>query len=119
MATITKPSTPGYKVVTAVYRKVKARHVSPFSLVSQTYIWSGEIWIFTIEMPPMKEATAAAWKVFLHELARDEDTWSQDMSDYLPSGVTGTRTLRLVGDPAWIVGDGNLHAVTFTAEDSL
>lgn len=120
MATITKPAAPGWKGVSARYRKVKSRFPNPFTLQTQTQIWSGEQWVFDLTLPPMSQATAAAWMAFLHELARDNDNFSLVCANYVPAGVTSPRLVRLVGnEAAWDINDAMMFGISFTVEDDI
>jgi hypothetical protein len=120
MAAITKPSAPGWQSVTPRYHKVKPRNVSPFSGVSQTYVWAGENWTFTFALPPIKNPTTAqSWITFLYDLARDDNYFVCDVSAYVPSSVTGasTKHLRLTSpDASWDINTAKLFGITFEAE---
>lgn len=118
MAEITKPSSPGWQRVSAQYRKAKSRHVSPFSLTSQTYVWSGSLWTFTFHLPPMKTAQAADWLAFLKDLVDGDNYFSCNVSLYVPSGVTSPMNLRLADNVIdWDVDRAKLFGITFTAEE--
>lgn len=124
MAEVTKPSSPGWARVSPRYIKVKPRNVSPFTLTSQAYVWSGETWRFTFELPPIVDQTVAqAWRTFLRDLAKDGNYFVCNVAAYTPtdvgtvSGEARNLNLRLV-DPqaAWEVGRGKVHQFTFECE---
>jgi hypothetical protein len=116
----TFPTSPGIRSCIPRYRKARSRSVSEFTFQAQTYLFSGERWEFEITFPSMSATDAATVISFLHTMCSTGDTTSKDMSAYLPSSVTGTRTLRLV-DPQveWSVDEMKRFGVTFTLEDAV
>lgn len=118
MATITKPSTPSWNRVVSHFRKVTSRHTSPFSLSTQTQLYSGEAWQFDLFLPSMKQTQAAAWLAFLHELARDNDNFSFACPLYVPAGVSSPRLVRLVSpNISWDINEAMLYGINFSVED--
>ena len=118
MATITKPSSPGWKAVNARYRKVKRTFPNPYTLQKKTQMWSGESWSFDLTLPPMTETQAASWLTFLHELVRDNDNFSLVCSSYVPAGVSSPRLVRFVGNVTqWSIDDAMMFGMTFVVED--
>ena len=118
MATISKPSSPGWRSVIPHYHKVKSRFVSPFSLESQTQVFAGEQWSFDLELPPMKIADAADWLTFLHELARDDDNFSLVITNYVPSAVSSPMLVRLIGgDVQWDINEIKFYGLSFAVEE--
>jgi hypothetical protein len=124
MSAITKPSAPGWANVTARYHKVKARNVSPFSGVSQAYVWSGENWSFTFTLPPLKDPTVAlSWITFLYDLAKADNYFVCNVAPYTPaavgtvSGAARNVNLRLTSpDASWDVNTAKMFGITFEAE---
>jgi hypothetical protein len=118
MATL--PTSPGWRAVSAKYQRAQARTVSPFTYQAQTQLWSGERWEFEFQLPPMKTAAAGAWLTFLHTLAKNAETFSCDVSRYVPTGVSGTMTLRLTdGQAGWNLSQARMFGITFKAEQAL
>jgi hypothetical protein len=113
------PSSPGFRSVRTTFEKAQMRTISPFTFQAQTQLWSGSRWVFEISLPPMKASEASNWITFLHTLANTADTFSKDMSAYIPSGVTGTMTLRLTeGQTSWDVDDAKTFGITFKVEQA-
>lgn len=116
MATLTKPSSPGWRSVTATFVQSKARLESPFSYRSQTQIHAGSKWQFELELPPMTASAADAWKVFLHELERDDDDFALVVTGYVPTGISSPMTVRLISKPQWSHTGKNFVSVSFVVE---
>lgn len=117
MATISKPSTPGWQRVIARYHKVKSRYVSPYSLQAQTQLFSGDQWSFDLFLPPLTLSQAGAWKSFLHELARDNDNFSFVCANYVPAGVSSPMLVRLTGsDVSWDIDEMMFFGLNFSVE---
>lgn len=62
MATLTMPSTPGFRSSRVGLRSNTQAFDSPLSGTVQTLELVGARWIFTYELPGMKRVTAAAWQ---------------------------------------------------------
>lgn len=119
MATLTKPSTPGWRSVAPRFRKVKARNVSPFTLQAQTYLYPGEQWSFDLSLPSMSTAQAGAWMTFLHQMAKSNDTFELVVTGYVPAGVTSPMTVRLAGNGNecnWDINTAKRFGLSFTVE---
>lgn len=119
MALISKPSSPGWRSVRVTYEKAKKRNVSQFTFQAQTYIEQGERWLFEFTLPNMNTTQAGAWWTFLHSLAKNDDTFSCNVSAYVPSGAPGTMTLRLAGQgnqASWDLDEIKRGGITFIAE---
>ncbi len=120
MATLTKPSTPGWKSVRVAYRKAKGSSQSPFTFHRQVYLHPGEIFSFALELPPIKDQTvAAAWITFLRNLAKNDDTFKLVTTGYVPSGVPSPMTVRLAesgNEASWDVGTAKVFGISFTVE---
>lgn len=118
MATLTKPSAPGWQRVVAHYHKVKSRHESPFSLLAQTQIFSGEKWQFDLTLPPLTEAQAGAWLTFVYGLAKADDNFSFVCTDYVPSAVSSPMSVRLIGgDCSWDINEMMFYGMAFSVEE--
>jgi len=121
MAEVTKPSSPGWRNVVTGYRRVKARVPSPYSLVSQTQVWSGTLYTFTFTLPAIKDADVADdWMTFLRDLADGDNHFVCDVSDYVPSDVSGASTMQLrlsESQAGWDMDRARLFGITFTAEE--
>jgi len=119
MATLTKPTAPGWRSVTARFVKAKARSVSPFTFQEQTYLWAGERWAFDLELPSMSASRAADWLTFLHQLAKSNDTFSLSVTGYVPTGVTSPMTVRLAGagnECSWSIDTAKRFGLSFSVE---
>lgn len=120
MATITKPSSPGWSRVVSHYHKVTARYQSPFTLQAQTQLYSGEQWSFDLSLPSMNATDAAAWLTFLHELARDNDNFSLVVTGYVPSGVSSPMLVRLIlPTVTWDIDETMRYGITFSVEQDI
>lgn len=118
MATIVKPSTPGWARVIPHYSKVSARYKSPFSLQGQTQLFSGEQWTFDLFLPPLTEAQSADWLDFLHELARDNDSFSLAITNYVPSAVSSPMLVRLIDTTvSWNIDVMKFYGINFSVEE--
>lgn len=119
MATLTKPSSPGWRSVTPHFIKAKSRHVSPFTFQSQTILHDGERWSFDLELPSMSATQAATWLTFLHDLAKSNDTFPLVVTGYVPTGVSSPMTVRLAGqgnECSWTVDTAKRYGLSFSVE---
>jgi len=120
MATITKPTAPGWQSVKAHYQRAKARNVSPFTFQAQTYIHQGERWVFELTLPPLRTtATALSWMAFLRDLAKGDNTFSLAVANYVPSDVTSPMTVRLAdagNAVSWDIDTAKFFGFSFTVE---
>jgi len=121
MAEVTKPSALKFARVSAGYRRVKARVPSPYSLVSQTQVWSGTLYTFTFTLPPIKSVSDADdIMTFLRDLADGDNHFVCDVSDYVPSDVSGASTMQLRlsdSQAGWDLDRAKFFGFTFTAEE--
>lgn len=118
MATIVKPSSPGWQRVVPRYRKVKSRHVSPFSLQAQTQIWDGAAWQFDLYLPPMTATEAADWLTFVYNLARNNDNFSLVVTGYVPAAVSSPMLVRLIGSQvSWDISEIKRYGLSFSVEE--
>lgn len=120
MATLTKPPSPGWRSVTPLYRRAKAVVESPFTYQKQVHLHPGEQWKFSLELPPIKDATVAqSWIAFLHSLAKNDDTFSLAVAGYVPSSISSPMTVRLAdsgNEATWTVGNARVFGLSFTVE---
>lgn len=120
MATLTKPSAPGWQSVKAHYQRAKARNVSPFTFQAQTYIHPGERWVFELTLPPLRTtATALSWMAFLRDLAKNNDTFELVVTNYVPTGVSSPMTVRLAdagNAVSWGINTAKFYGFSFTVE---
>lgn len=120
MANLTKPTSLHWKTVRPRYVKVKARSTSPFTFQSQTYIHPGERWEFDLVCAPLKTTTdALACMAFLRDLAKGDDTFSLDVTGYVPSDVTSPMTVRLAGngnEASWDIDTAKIYGFSLTVE---
>lgn len=119
MAAITKPSLPGWQEVEPDYRRVLARHISPYTLNSQTQDWGGENYIFTFTWPPMKQTQGLLALKFLRDLQVGNNYWSEDVTRYVSADVgdKAAMPLRVVAGSVNVsVAPGLIYRISFQAE---
>lgn len=119
MATITKPSIPGWQKVEPSYRKVMARHVSPYTLLTQAQTWSGEDYHFVFTFPPMKQTNGLLALKFLRDLQNGDNKWLEDVTRYVSSDVSdkAAMPLRVVpGSVTTQIDEGLVYRISFEAE---
>lgn len=118
MATISKPASLHFKSVRPIYRKAKARNVSPYTFKSQAYVWPGETYAFEIEVAPIRNtANAIACVTFLRDLVKADNNFTCDMSAYVPADVAQPMALRIAGNTAgWDVDTAKVFGLTFNVE---
>lgn len=119
MATITKPSIPGWQKVEPSYRKVMARHVSPYTLLTQAQTWSGEDYRFVFTFPPMKQTNGLLALKFLRDLMNGDNKWIEDVTRYVSSDVPdkAAMPLRVVpGSVTTQIDEGLIYRISFEAE---
>jgi len=117
MATLTKPSAPGWRSVKPKFTKAKARNTSPFTFQSQTYLHAGSKWTFDLELPSMSTAQALTWMTFLRNLCANDDTFALAVTNYVPADVSSPMTVRLVGNEInWDIDCAKRFGISFTVE---
>ena len=96
MAVITLPSTTRWQEVRFVPSiKPKPRFTSPTSLLAQTFVWDGESFAFSFQLPPLIKATALTWIKALRDLEIADNTFTADMSDYMSTDVSDRATFSM------------------------
>lgn len=119
MAAITKPSLPGWQEVEPDYRRVLARHISPYTLNSQTQDWGGENYIFTFTWPPMRQTQGLLALKFLRDLQAGNNHWVEDVTRYVSADVSDKATMQLrvvAGSVSVSVSPGLIYRISFQAE---
>ena len=119
MATITKPSIPGWQKVEPSYQKVMARHVSPSTLLTQAQTWSGEDYHFVFTFPPMKQTNGLLALKFLRDLQNGDNKWLEDVTRYVSSDVSDKAAMPLRVVPGSVVVSvdvGLVYRISFEAE---
>lgn len=118
MATLTKPTTPGFRSVKARFVKVKASAVSTFTLQTQTTLWSGERWEFEISLPSMTKEQADPWLTLLINMLKNDDVFVLDVSRYIPAAFGTSKTVRLQGNISeWDIDVIKRVGLTFVVEE--
>ena len=121
MAVITLPTEPnGFARIAGVpLIKPKAKRRSPFSMYSTTHVWPGEHWAFSFELPPLDKTTGLLWIKALRDLEAADDTFTLNMTDYLPSGTSGASSFSMTlvrGSAQWAVEKDGLYRISFRGE---
>jgi hypothetical protein len=119
MAVITLPSSEWARVSGVPSIKPKPRFTSPTALTSQAFVWDGESFAFSFELPPLSSASAIPWITALRKLEIADDTFTANMSNFMSSDVSGTSTmsLRVVQNSArFDVGKDGMYHISFQAE---
>lgn len=120
MATLTKPSSPGWQRVVPHYRKVKSRHTSPFSLQAQTQLFSGDSWSFDLYLPPMTATEAADWLTFVYTLAKNNDNFNLVVTGYVPTAISSPMAVRLIGsNVSWDISEIKRYGLSFSVEQDI
>lgn len=117
MATITLPSSPGFKSVRAIRRKSSFMSISPYNYTQQVYSWGGKVKVVEFELPPMKSTDAENWVQFFDDLDGHVNTFQVDLSD-IYKGETGLESvnMRLVdSETSFTVDLANISSFSFTA----
>lgn len=89
---ISLPTSPTARSITIRKRSVVGVDASPFTLQAQAYVWSGQLWLASVQLPPMARATAEAWVAALVSLNGAEGSFLLgDTANLTPRGIgTGT-----------------------------
>jgi hypothetical protein len=123
MAVITLPTAPGgfERIAGVPVIKPKAEARSPYSAYSTVHVWPGEHWAFSFELPPLDRTTGLLWIKALRDLEVAADTFTLDMSNYLPSGTSGAATFSMTlvrGSAQWTVEKDGLYRISFRGQKS-
>ena len=121
MATITKPSSPSYKSLKAIYRRNTAIAISPYNFTQQVYSWGGKLKVVEFQLPPMKETEAIEWLNFFNDLNGYENTWQDDLTVAYPneSGSVANIDMRLVEpDQSWEVETAKIYGISFVGMEA-
>lgn len=109
------PSTPAPRAITIRPKSTVGIAASPFSLVAQSYAWSGQLWLATVQLPPMLRANAEAWVAALVSLnGREGSFLLGDSANKTPRGTaTGTPLVNGGGQTGYdLATDGWTSGVT-------
>ena len=117
MATITKPASPGFSQIKAVYRRSTAMSMSPYNGTQQVYAWPGKLKIVQFSLPPMTQVQADDWTEFLDDLNGYENTFNVDLSDAYPheTGITSVAMRLSSPEQSWDVNTAMHYGLTFEA----
>jgi hypothetical protein len=121
MATITKPTSPAYKSLKAIYRRNTSIAISPYNFTQQVYSWGGKLKVVEFELPVMTETQATAWLNFFNELNGFENVWVEDLTRAFPneSGSVSAVNMRLLQtDTNWDVSTAMRYGITFSAMEA-
>lgn len=121
MAVITLPSQPGgfARISGVPVIKPKVERRSSFSMYSTVHVWPGEHWAFSFELPPVEKATGLLWIKALYDLEKANDTFTLNMTDYLPSGTTGASAFSMTLVPRsaqWSVDTDGQYRISFRGQ---
>lgn len=112
---LTLPTSPTARSITLRKRSAVALAASPFSYQSQAYVWSGQMWIAEVSLPPMTRAQAEPWVALLASLnGREGSFLLGDTANLAPRGAgTGTPLVNGASQAgAALVTDGWTAGVT-------
>lgn len=109
------PSSPTSRIITVRKRSAVGMASSPFTYQSQAYVWSGQMWMADITLPPMTRAQAEPWVAALSSLnGREGSFLLGDTANLLPRGTaTGTPLVKGAGQAGkTLLTDGWTAGVT-------
>ena len=112
---LTLPTTPTARSITISKRSVVGVAASPFTLQAQTYAWSGQAWIASVQLPPMLRAEAEAWLAKLISLNGAEGSFLLgDTANKTARGTaTGTPLVKGASQVGYdLITDGWTNSVT-------
>lgn len=112
---ITLPTSPTSRSIVIHKRSAVGMAASPFTYQAQTYVWSGQVWLADIMLPPMPRAQAEPWVAALSSLnGREGSFLLGDTANKTARGVaTGTPLVKGASQTGSdLVTDGWTNGVT-------
>jgi hypothetical protein len=121
MATVTIPTTPGFKSVRALYRNSTAMSVSKYNFTQQVYSWKGKLKVVEFQLPPMNQTDADNWTEFFDDLNGYENTFNADLSTAYPheTGITSVAMRLMEPEQSWTIDEAMHHGISFVAMEAL
>lgn len=120
MATITIPTSPGFRSMRPLYRRSTAMSISPYNGTQQVYAWPGKLKVVEFTLPPMTEADAQNWTEFFDDLNGHENTFQVDLSTAYPheTGLTAVEMRLVEAEQSWDISTAKHTSLSFVAMEA-
>ena len=120
MATITLPSSPGFRSMRPIYNRATRVGMSPYNFTQQVYSSGGKLKVVEFGLPPLTADEFDDWRLFIDQLDGHINTFNVDLSDAYPgeSGLTSVAMRLVDSQQEWDVNEALHYGMTFTAMEA-